>query len=283
MTEGSGCLPKSFLKFLNPDGGLPYTPGAPSFSEPTLLMILAFVAAGDPANAQPLVDWVLKIRNPNGSIGLNREFPAEGLWNTPLLAIVMHHMEHKTERDAAIDFVLQFRSVRLQRSPENDVNTLLVGWPWVPQTFGWVEPTSWALLALELAGMSDSPRAIEGRRLLVDRCLPEGGWNYGNKTMFNTVLLPFWEATALAQMAIGDHSKDLTDRNLNLLERALPEMHSLMTNAMACLCLNRFGRKTEAVRSRIRSMLTDENREDLNLANSALGLIALSGKRVLTR
>ena len=254
----------------------------PSFSEPTLLMILAFIAAGEAPRAQPLVEWAVKSRNASGSIGLNREFPNEGLWNSPLLAITMHHLGLKTERDSAIDFVLKFRSIPLRRSPENAVDTRLVGWPWVAQTFGWVEPTSWALLSLTLAGKADHPRAAEGRRLLEDRCLPPGGWNYGNTTMFNSTLIPFWDTTALAQLALGESNRNLMDKNLNLLERSLPEISSLSSNALVCLCLARFERKTEGIRNRIGALLKKSESEDMNLAHSAMGLIALAPKKVLT-
>ena len=274
--------PQSFLKYLNPDGGLPYAPGMSSFSEPTLLMLLAFIAADETLQAKPLVEWVLKNRNPDGSIGLNREFPNEGLWNSPLLATAMHQLGRKAERDSAIDFILKFRSIPVGLTPENKANTLLVGWSWVPQTFGWVEPTSWALLALALAGKADHARAIEGRLLLEDRCLPEGGWNYGNKIMFNNALLPFWETTALAQMALGRSNADLLKKNLDLLERSLPEMHSLLTHAWTCLCLAEFGIKTERIQTRICGMLANTGGDATNLAHSALGLMALSGKKVLT-
>jgi hypothetical protein len=254
----------------------------PSFSEPTLLMVLGLIATGAEEEARPLVEWALKTRNANGSMGLNREFPDEGIWNSSLLAIAMHHLGFKSERDAAIDFLLEFRSIKLPRSPDNDLDMTLVGWPWVAHTFGWVEPTSWTLLSLALAGKSDHPRAVEGRRLLKDRCLPAGGWNYGNKIVFRHTLMPFWDTTALATLALGDSDRDLTNKNLSLLEKSLPEMHSLCTNAWACLCLGRFGRKTESIRIRIAGILQNLKQEELNLAHSAMGMIALSGKRVLT-
>jgi hypothetical protein len=279
---GDAPGPVSFLKHLNADGGLPYAPGMLSFSEPTLLMLLAFIASGKILQAQPLVDWALKSRNADGSIGMNREFPGEGLWNSPLLAIAMHHLKLSRERDAAIDFILKFRSISFNRSPENDVDTQLVGWPWVAQTFGWVEPTSWALLALALAGKADHPRAAEGRRLLVDRCLPEGGWNYGNKIVFEHVLMPFWDTTALALLALGDSNREVADRSLKRLEQSLPEMQSLLTNAWACICLARFGRRTAEIRNRVVELLGQTERENLNIAHSAIGLIAIAGKKVLT-
>ncbi|MBN1568944.1 MAG: hypothetical protein JXA73_13930 [Acidobacteria bacterium] len=274
--------PRFFLEYMNPDGGLPYSPGMPSFSEPTLLTILGLTAAGASDDARPLVEWVLKTRNPDGSIGLNREFPKEGIWNSSLLAIAMHHLGLNSERDAAIDFLLDLRSLKLQRTPDNDLDTTLVGWPWVAYTFGWVEPTAWALLALALAGKSDHPRAVEGRRLLEDRCLPGGGWNYGNKIVFDHTLMPFWDSTAIATLSLGGHNRDSANKNLDLLEKSLHEMESLLTNALTCLCLERFGRKTEPVRVRIAGILKKLRPEELNLAHWAMSLMALSGKRVLT-
>jgi len=273
---------KSYTRLFNPDGGVPYSPANPSFSEPTLLMILAFIAANLKQEAQPLVQWILNNRNPNGSIGLSRTFANEGLWLTPLLAITMHHLGLKPEGDAAIEFILNFRSLRVDASPDNDVDTSLVGWPWVSQTFGWVEPTAWALLALEQAGKGDHPRAIEGRRLLENRCIREGGWNYGNKVVFNHTLMPFWDTTALTLLAIGDHNRALSDKNLDLLEKSLSEIHSMLSAALVCLCFARFKRQTDKLHELISSILQKQSDSDLNLAHTALGIIALSGKRVLT-
>jgi hypothetical protein len=277
-----GLQPKNYVRYFNPDGGIPYSPGNPSFSEPTLLMLLASIATGEMHEAQPLTRWALQNRNSNGSMGLNRDFPNEGLWNTPLLALALHHLNLKAERDTAIEFILSFRSIQVASSPDNDVDTNLVGWSWVPYTFGWVEPTSWALLALALAGETDHPRAVEGRRLLENRCIREGGWNYGNKVVFNHTLMPFWDTTALALLALGDSNPELRDKNLALLEKSLPEIRSLLSTAMVCLCLARFGRDTKEVRNRIVEILANTEDRDVNLAHSALGIIALSQKRVFT-
>jgi hypothetical protein len=274
--------PKAILEYLNPDNGLSYSPGNQSYSEPTLLMLLAFIAAGFRQDARPLIQWVLQNRNADGSMGLSGEYPREGLWNSPLFAITMHHLGMTGERDSAIDFILKYRSIAAASSPDNDIDTTLIGWPWVPNTFGWVEPTSWALLALTLAGKSNHPRAIEGRRLLEDRCIREGGWNYGNKVVFNHTLMPFWDTTALALLALGDSNPELRDKNLALLEKSLPEIRSLLSASMVCLCFERFGRQTQEIRARIVEILGKTGERDMNLAHVALGIIALAQKRVLT-
>ena len=53
---------------------------------------------------------------PTAPSGLNREFPNEGIWNTALLAIAMHHVGLNSERDAAINFLLGFRSIQLAQT-----------------------------------------------------------------------------------------------------------------------------------------------------------------------
>ena len=138
-------------------------------------------------------------------------------------------------------------------------------------------------LALALAGKSGHPRAVEGRRLLENRCIREGGWNYGNKVVFDHTLMPFWDTTALALLALGDSNPALRDKNLALLERSIPEIRSLLSASMVCLCFVRFGRKTEAIRNRLVEILGNTGDRDMNLAHSALGIIALSQRRVLTR
>ena len=274
--------PRAFLKYLNPDGGLPYSPGMQSFSEPTLLMIIALLASEAIEAAQPLLEWTLKTRNKDGSIGLSKQYPDQGIWNSALLAIALHHAGLNRERDEAIDFLIGIKSIQFSRIQDIDLDPRLVGWPWVVHTFGWVEPTSWALLAMDLSGKHDHPRAVEGRRFLEDRCLPEGGWNYGNKIVFNNTLMAFWDTTALALLALGDSSPSLANKNLNLLEKYSSEMHSLLTNSLVCVCLARFGRKTDLFQTRIAEILGGLSQEELNFAHLAMGMIALSDKRVLT-
>ena len=272
----------TLIQHLNPDEGLPYAPGMPSFSEPSILLTLALTAEGNRRLADPLVFWILKTRNADGSIGLSREAPTEGLWNSSLLAIAMHRLGLKAERDSAVEFILNFRSIQVSPSRDNDVNTRLIGWPWVAHTFGWVEPTAWALIALALAGKSDHPRAVEGRRLLEDRCIPGGGWNYGNKVVYGHSLMPFWDSTALALLAIGDLNRELLQKNLDLLEKSQPEIQSLLCNALLCLCFERFGRKADLARERITGILSQSGDDDLNFAHAALAYLALSGRRVLS-
>ena len=245
-------------------------------------MILALIASDSVPASRPLVEWVLKNKNANGSIGLNSRFPNEGIWNTPLLAIAMHHLGRQKEKDAAIQFLLSFRSIPVAPSAENPIDTSLIGWPWVSDTFGWVEPTAWALMALRFAEKDQHPRAIEGRRLLVDRCIDQGGWNYGNKVVYGKSLIPFWDSTALALLSLEESDGGMIPRSLDMLQNSLAEVPSLYSKSLACICLSRFGKNVDGLLEQIGTLLAKSRDDDMNLAHSALGLIALARKRVLT-
>ena len=82
-------------------------------------------------------------------------------------------------------------------------DTTLQGWPWVVGTHSWVEPTAINVLALRSAGQAGHPRCREAVKLLLDRQLPEGGWNYGNTTVLGHVLRPQVQPTGLALAALA--------------------------------------------------------------------------------
>jgi hypothetical protein len=75
---------------------------------------------------------------------------------------------------------------------------MLKGWPWVGETHSWVEPTATAVMALRVTGHGPHDRVKEAVRMLLDRQLPHGGWNYGNTLVFGTELHPMPESTGAA-------------------------------------------------------------------------------------
>ena len=64
-------------------------------------------------------------------------------------------------------------------------------------------PTSLAIIALRVAGLGDHERVQEAKRLLLDRQLPDGGWNYGNTKVFGQELHPMPETTGVALSALS--------------------------------------------------------------------------------
>src|SRR5262249_12389759 len=69
-------------------------------------------------------------------------------------------------------------------------------------------PTAWACLALRRAGYGEQARVHEGLELLLDRCLPDGGINYGNRSVFGRPLEPIVTPTALMLLALQRRDDD---------------------------------------------------------------------------
>jgi hypothetical protein len=130
---------------------------------------------------------------------------AAAAWPTSLCLLAWKCFQgYRQPIDAGLRFLLSFKGQHQRKSADSPLghDTSIVGWPWVEQTHSWIEPTSLAMLALKINGYNDHPRTKEAARMLMDRQLSSGGWNYGNTTVFGTELLPIPENTGQALCAL---------------------------------------------------------------------------------
>ena len=264
----------------------PYYRGSGSANEATLLALLAFFAAGVPIDkTEPLLSNLLGQQNADGSVGACTKHRADGIWLTAHLAIVLHYYGCLQQRNRALNFLRNLKS-DTPGTASHDRNVLqdkIVGWPWVRNTFGWVEPTAWALLAFKSSGLNDDPRAMQGRKLLLDRQIASGGWNYGNKEVRSTQLLPFWDTTALALLALqGSAESSLADISLRVLEKEAPDIKSLYGLSLAVICLQAYQKNTTILKEQVCEVMAQLSDEEINVAHYALGVLALSEKSVCT-
>ncbi len=278
------ALTDKLLSFSRPDGGLPYYRGNSSSAEPTLLAALALFASGAPAErAKPLLSWAQGLQSLDGSVSINPTHRGQGQWLTAQAVILFHHYELADDLKRAEDFLLALKSATVANDPRLKQDNTLTGWPWVRGTFGWVEPTAWSVIALSLGGLSGHARTQEGRRLLLDRQIPSGGWNYGNPSLYDKELLPFWDTTGLALVALKDNSGAAPlDRSLDLLDESQDKIESLRGLAWAVLGLQCHGRDTVRLKKRLLAVMKSMPEPEIDAANFSLGLIALSGKKVFT-
>src|SRR5205823_2982446 len=81
-----------------------------------------------------------------------------------------------------------------------------------------------AVLALRGEGLGDHPRVLEGLRLIRDRALTSGGWNYGNVSTFGRELRPQPGPTGLALLALAgvDEAAGQAEKAVGYLEATLP-------------------------------------------------------------
>ena len=264
----------------------PYYRGGGSANEATLLALLSFFAVGVPIEKTvPVLSNILSQQNTDGSIGACAQHRADGIWLTAHLAIALHYYGCFQQRDRALSFLRDLKSDTPSIAPhdQNMLPAVIVGWPWVRNTFGWVEPTAWALLAFKISGLNDDPRAMQGRRLLLDRQIASGGWNYGNKAVRGTQLLPFWDTTALALLALqGSAESALADVSLRVLEKGAPAINSLYGLSLAAICLQAYKKNIDLLTEHLCEVMSQLADEEINVAHYALGVIALTEKSVFT-
>lgn len=193
------------LEAAAPGGGWGYRADQPAHLEPTCLALLALTA--DPVRNAGAIGrgWqaVQSNAQADGSYRLSRGRP-QAAWTTGL--VLFTQATAGTLNTATIERLLTLEGKVLKADPEVadmiDIDVRLMGWPWAEDTFSWVEPTSWAVLALRAAGCGGHARVREGLRLLLDRAFASGGANYGNRTVLGRTTEPIPGPTAILLLAL---------------------------------------------------------------------------------
>ncbi len=199
---------------MSPAGGWGYAPGHGSQLEPSCLGLLALSL-----DSERYADAIAKTRsfiaataNPDGSYR-QHDGRTEAIWPTSLVLFVKSILSPLPEGEGNLnrtaDFLLATRG-QVPDDPDtrdmHDMNVKLVGWPWAEANFSWVEPTSWACLALRNLGFGNHPRVAEGLKLLLDRAFDTGGVNYGNRRILGKMTDPIPGPTALMLLALQGES-----------------------------------------------------------------------------
>lgn len=189
-----------------PDGSFAVAVGAASRPDATAWAALALAAARLAPETVAAARAALAARqSADGRVPLLPERP-EAAWPTTLALLAW--LPDPAYRDrvlAAAAWLEGHPGAHWPRRDNSEVahDTSLRGWAWIEGTHSWVEPTALCLLALAAAGNAPAPRMAEAARMLLDRQLPDGGWNYGNTRVFSHVLLPIPESTGHALAALA--------------------------------------------------------------------------------
>jgi hypothetical protein len=191
----------------NTDGGFGPRIGLPSEPEPTALATIAL----DDADGRT---WLGTHQVSDGSV----PFDAATVVNDSATAFVAMAFEPGDGRERALDH-LESTLARTAGSTRDDPHDESAhGWAWTEGTFGWVDPTSRALLALRLY-RPGVPAIDDGIGMLRERETAGGGWNYGNTLTFGDDLLPYAQTTAAALVALQHADPDLEQRGISALRR----------------------------------------------------------------
>lgn len=277
----------------NPDGGWAAYAEGPSRTEPSALAAMALrlttETAAD-ARTEAGLAWLRTRQDPAGGWPAMEGQRADS-WMTGLATLAASYFQPGAEvARRGADWLLRQEGktaswwvrllVRLRpesRAVELDPN--LIGWPWTEGTFSWIEPTSYALLALKrlrpALPRSAGRRIDMGERMIIDRTCRGGGWNYGNSVVLGEELWPYPDTTALALLALQGRASAEVDTGLTRLSRMLEENRSLLAVSLATLCLRAYGRPVEPLQAELSARAGPETAmfETRPIALAALALV----------
>jgi hypothetical protein len=205
------------------DGGFGPRPGLAAEPEPTAL---AAIALGDDDARR----WLVEHQREDGGFAL----VAGDVVSDAATALGALALSPGEAQDRALDHVMNHQAQRLPANPDSPHDPSLRGWGWTPDTFGWVEPTAHAVLALQVLRPSADGPLSDGLALLANRECDGGGWNYGNRVILGVDLPPYAQTTAVALIALQGAQPELFARGLASLDRLWrAERHGGLSLAMA--------------------------------------------------
>jgi hypothetical protein len=240
-------------------GGWGYRSGSEPCVEPSALAALALLAStpegSDDTEAHKAIeqasDGIAAAQRPDGMLGVSATRHGPG-WMTPHALLLWKALGVQQDRAGrARAWLLDQAGTTLAKSddPEGIAghDTTLVGWPWVSQTHSWLEPTVLAVLALGRQGDGNHPRVHEGLRLIRDRAVAGGGWNYGNKSVFGHSLRAQPAPSGLGLLALSgiDSRGETVEGAIRFLREILPSVRAGVSLGWGLIGLRAWGEHPE--------------------------------------
>jgi hypothetical protein len=247
-----------------PEGGFSPDPRGKYRVDATCWAILAL--AGEPANRDQLIRARSRLaadQLPDGRVCVSPDHP-EAVWPTSLAVFAWHQSpEHRENQTRAADFLITSSGTHFPRAANSATahDTNIKGWPWIADTHSWAEPTALALMALKIAGYGDHQRVKEATRLLLNRQLPRGGWNYGNTSVFDQELRPMPLSTGIVLNALKDQtSLAAIQRSLTYLQSRVVSLPTPRSLGWSLLGLGAWRARLEPSQNLIYACLKNQDR-----------------------
>jgi hypothetical protein len=112
-------------------------------------------------------------------------------------------------------------------------------------------------------------------RLLRDRAIPSGGWNYGNSHVLANTLRPFPETTGVALCALAGQQRDGTiDRALAHLTHELPRVRTPLALGWGMLGLRTWQSRPAKCTDWLAEAIAQSDTRPANPQHDALLLLA---------
>jgi hypothetical protein len=255
------CL-SSLKNSQNQNGGWGFHPNLESRVEATCWACQALAVSNSPEETAEAVhrgiQYLRKAQLPDGSWPSQPEAKS-GSWVTSLACWTLRSQKHCAQpvsaglrwlcqdwpRDSKLwRRVLRKVSREKKITPQNDSYR---GWGWTPNTSSWVEPTAFALLALQESPAQFRPHSAGtrlrlGEGLLYDRMCQDGGWDCGNPNVYGVPGIPLVNTTVWALLALRKHAhRPENEQSLAWLQSSIPQTQSAASLALNRICLEWHG------------------------------------------
>jgi hypothetical protein len=213
-----------------PGGGFRGSGSCPVAADATAWAVMALASSAKHSNAvRRGCLWLASMQQPDGRVTAVDDFH-DAFWSTAVCVLAWKSTQgYRRTIAAGAKFLLNVKGRHQRRRLDSPVghDTSIVGWPWIDNTHSWIEPTCLAMLALKSCGYKDHYRVRDAARMIMDRQLPSGGWNYGNTTVFGKELLPNPENTGQALCALnGMTNKDAVKVSRRYLDHCIRKVRT---------------------------------------------------------
>ena len=268
-----------------PEGGFPSRSSEPFRSDATAWAILPLLFFD--RNHSLLVSArarLAEVQTEDGSVSVAMDH-RDAYWPTALSVLAWNGSPiHESHRHRGVQFLLETTGKHWTKGPDVPVqhDPSIPGWSWIAGTHSWVEPTVLAVCALRNSGLAQHQRVSDGVRLLMDRQLPTGGWNYGNTKVFGTELHPDPESTGAALQALaGLVSYSDISKSIDYLKAEAARARTPIALGWSLLGLGAWGKSPKGSTQLIDQILRRQDRygpyDTASLALLLLPLVAPRG------
>ena len=169
------------------DGGFPVSVAGASEVEPTVVAALA------------LRDARARNGSPRGSVLTAGFAELDGRVAGPTTSALAALALDAPRARRALAHAIAGRGLPL---PNADDPKRRVAWGWTSDTRSLTEPTARVLLAVNARTPDDRATRAEALGLLADRQCADGGWNFGNASVYDVDLKSYPQTTAIALIAL---------------------------------------------------------------------------------
>ena len=188
------ALVRTLTSLRRPDGGLPVSVAGESEVEPTTLLALA----RDDRRARR---WLAARQRPDGGYD-ERDGHRDGPTSSALAALVL---DDPAAARRALAFAIAHRGLPLPNALDPDRRT---AWGWTDDARSLTEPTARVLLAVNVLTPEDTATRREAVELFRTRQCADGGWNFGNASVYDVDLRGYAQTTAMGLIALQQRGRN---------------------------------------------------------------------------